>query len=123
MHLGCIGFLGYIKYMLHNYPELHYVPVLHANTSSLESHFSLMRWYRADTPVKYETTFNIADNEKSMKIMERNPMYFTNEENYKEHISLTGDRSKEKIRKVAKHEVIDDYDIFVSTFYVQSYSF
>ena len=78
MHIGTIGFLGYCKYMLEKNLYLEYVPVLHANTSSIESHFSLMRCYDADTPSKYESTFNIADNEKSMKQLERNPMYPTN---------------------------------------------
>ena len=118
MHLGCIGFLGYCKYMLKTNHNLVYVPVLHANTSSLESHFSLMRWHHADTPAKYETTFNIADNEKSMKIMERNPMYLPNKENYKAHTCITGEKSKVRIQKVLKHEKVKDYDIFVSTFYL-----
>ena len=82
MHLGAIGFLGYCKFILQKNPNLEYTPMLHANTSSLESHFSLMMWYDADIPSKYESTFNISDNEKSLEQLERNPMYPTNSEVY-----------------------------------------
>ena len=94
MHLGAIGFLGYCKYTLEKNPNLEYVPVLHANTSSLESHFSLTRWYDADTTSKYESTFNIAGNEKSMKQVKRNPLYPTNSEVYIKHKILTGHKCK-----------------------------
>ena len=50
MFLGSLGFLGYCKYMLNTYPKLQFIIALHSNTSSIESHFSLMRWYGADTP-------------------------------------------------------------------------
>ena len=49
MHLGCIGFLGYCKYMLKTNHNLVYVPVIHAKKSSLESNFSLMRCHHVDT--------------------------------------------------------------------------
>ena len=52
MHLGCIGFLGYCKCRIKTNHNIFYIPVLHANTSSLESHLSLMRWHHADTPAK-----------------------------------------------------------------------
>ena len=71
MHLGAIGFLGYCKYMLEMNPDLKCIPVLRANTSSLQSDFSLMRWYDADTPGKYESTFNIVDNEKWMNHLQK----------------------------------------------------
>ena len=111
MHLGCIGFLGYCKYMLDKYKSLHYIPILHANTSSLESHFSLMRWHHADTPAKYEATFNIADNKKLMNIMERNPLYISHKEHYTAHRNITGDSYKEKIQKVSKHKKVKCYDV------------
>ena len=62
MHLGALGYIEYCKYMLEKYPEIKYIPTLHSNTSSLESHFSLMRWYKAETPEKYEKSVNIIDN-------------------------------------------------------------
>ena len=105
--------------MLEKNHSLEYVPVLHANTSSLESHFSLMKWYDSDTPSKYDSTFNIADNEKSMKQLERNPMYPTNSEVYIEHTILTGHKFNEKMLKIYKHEKLIDYDIFIDAFIIE----
>ena len=42
MMSSVMGFYGYSQYMLNNYPNVSFVPALHSNTSSLESHFSLM---------------------------------------------------------------------------------
>ena len=65
MRLGVIGFLEYCKYVLHNFPTVIDILILHSNQSSIEAHFSLMRFHGADTPANYERTFNIVDNEKS----------------------------------------------------------
>ena len=43
LFLGVLGFIGYCKYILGKYAHIHFVPVMHSNTSSIESHFSLMR--------------------------------------------------------------------------------
>ena len=54
IRLGVIGFLEYSKYLLFKYHHVEFIPCLHSNTSSLEAHFSLMRWYGADTASNYE---------------------------------------------------------------------
>ena len=59
---GICGFIEYAKYILENYDHVMYIPFIHSNTSSLESHFSLMQFLSADTPSKYIQTVNIADN-------------------------------------------------------------
>ena len=41
-----------------------------------------MQFMKGDTPRKYELTFNIVDNESSMKKLEANPMYEPHEEKY-----------------------------------------
>ena len=116
MHLGALGYIGYCKYMLDKYPEVKYIPSLHSNTSSLEAHFSLMRWYKADTPEKYEKTVNIIDNEKSMKMLESNPMYDPQKEIYLQSISLTGDRNDERTCVISECETISNNESFIDTF-------
>ena len=75
-----------------------------------------MRWYDTDTPGKYESTFNIAGNEKYMKHLKKNTMYPTNTEGYITHKTITGKKCNEKILKISKHEKIIDYDIFIDAF-------
>ena len=66
MFLGAIGFIEYVRMILRRFKWVTCVPMSHSNTSSLELHFSLMRFLKADTTANYERTFNAADNEKSM---------------------------------------------------------
>ena len=91
MNLGAIGYIEYSRYILAKYLEIEYIPSLHSNTSSLEAHFSLMYWHKADTPEKYEKTVNIVENEKSMNLMASNHMYDSHQETYLQSKRLTGD--------------------------------
>ena len=79
--------------MLDNYPDIDFIAVLFSNTSTIESHFSLMRRLWADTPKSYEANFNFADNEKSMKRLKNNPMYEAHEVKGIRNSSLYGDKS------------------------------
>ena len=80
MCLGISGFIEYSKFILENYNFVKHVNVFHTNTSSLEAHFSLMRFYKADTPQGYSGTTHFVDKEQAMKIFVGNKMYETNEE-------------------------------------------
>ena len=102
--------------MLEKYTDLEYIPSLHSNTSSLEAHFSLMLCYGADTPSIYESTLNIVDNEKSMKILKSNPMYDPHEERYIQSKSLTGYKGREKKLMVSHCETEGISESFVDTF-------
>ena len=90
MFLGAIGFIEYVKMILRRFQWVTYIPMSHSNTSSLESHFSLMRFLKADTAANYERTFNVADHEKSMEIMANNKMHEQNHE--KIYTNITFDR-------------------------------
>ena len=82
MLLSVMGFHDYCAYMFEKYCHILYIPALHSNQSSIESHFSLMRFHGADNPERYESMFNVVDNEKSMLRMTNNPMYEHHEEKY-----------------------------------------
>ena len=116
LFLGSLGFIQYCKYMLDKYPNIHFIAVLFSNTSSIESHFSLMRWLGADTPKSYEANFNFADNKKSMKRLKNNPMYEAHEEKGIRNTSLYGDKSGRREQIISEHEVIRKSDIFVNMF-------
>ena len=79
---GICGFIEYAKYILENYYHVMYIPFIHSNTSSLESHFSLMQFLSADTPSKYMNTVNIADKSRAMNVFVNNKMYEGNKEEY-----------------------------------------
>ena len=116
MHLGEFGFLGYAEYILDNCPDVYYVPVLHSNTSSLEAHFSLMRWYGADTASKYSFSVNIVDNQKSMSRLKANGMYDPHEERFVKKISLTGNRSEEKDKIILECQKIRESELSIHVF-------
>lgn len=75
MCLGITGFIEYAKYILYTNPDMKFVPNFHSNTSTIESHFSLMCHYKVDTPANYQSTFNIVDNERAMYVFLGNKIY------------------------------------------------
>ena len=75
-----------------------------------------MRWLGADNPQKYESSFNIADNENSMKRLKNNPMYEAHEEKGKKLTSLYGDKSDHRVKVVLENESIRESDTFVDCF-------
>jgi len=72
MRIGICGFLKYAKSVLQKCPSVWFVPMGHSNTSSLESLFSTMRAYGADTPQLYQSRIGTIDASKSMLFLERN---------------------------------------------------
>ena len=116
MRLGVIGFLEYSKYVLCNYPDVSAILILHSNQSSLEAHFSLMRYHGAYTPSNYERTFNIVDNEKSTKMMEGNKMYEGHEEKYANNGLNTRSRNDKKKSTVRDNEKINERDSLINAF-------
>ena len=116
---GICGFIEYAKYILENYDHVMYIPFIHSNTSSLESHFSLMRFLKADTPSKYIRTVNIADNSRAMNIFVGNKMYEGNKEAYMENDNLTGANLKTRENKVTRLEKVVDSDLFMDAFEVK----
>ena len=116
---GICGFIEYAKYILDHYDHVKYIPFIHSNTSSLEAHFSLMRFLNADTPSKYRRTVNIADNSSAMDIFVGNKMYEGNKEEYIENNNLTGAKLKSRENMVANLEVVVDGDIFINAFEVK----
>ena len=68
MFLGAIGFIEYVKMILRRFQWVTYIPMSHSNTSSLELHFSLMQFLKADTAGNYKRIFNVADYEKQWRL-------------------------------------------------------
>ena len=102
--------------MLNVHPHVHFIAVLHSNILSIEFYFSLMRWLGADNPLKYECSFNYADNEKSMKRLKGNPMYEEHEETNIRGASIYGDNSGYRVKMIHDNEVITESDKFIDCF-------
>ena len=102
--------------MPNKYPHVDFISVLHPNTSSIESHFSLIRWLGANNPLKYECTFNYVDNEKSMKCLKGNPMYEAHEETSIPRATIYGDKSGYRDKMIQDNEVITESDHFIDCF-------
>ena len=102
--------------MLRKCPDLKYIPVLHSNTSSIESQFILMRFMKADTSNKYELLVNVEDNQSEMKKMKENPMYDPHEERYTKHQPLTVTKQKERKSMVESCEAINASECFINIF-------
>ena len=102
--------------ILNIFPNVKFVPFCHSNTSSLDSPFSLMQFYGADTTARYEHTFNIDDKEKSMDMMASNNMYERNADYSIDDSTLTGKRYKPKKMMIVQYEKIRECKSFVLAF-------
>lgn len=84
MRIGICGFIKYVKLIFQYAVAVHYVPMAHSNTSSIESLFSLMRAHGGDTPQLYQSRISNVDASKSMMHLSRNnKMYEATEEDGK----------------------------------------